>query len=246
MFANLLLPPFAGLSFAVAVAIATGRPLDFYGVLACPFGIAAAYFLDNFWDTHRMNSSAHNAILLLCFSACGFILLAAVFYDRRLLGPAALLSFLALFYIPLKHFLLKNLLTALAWVVSVTILPINGYSFSTSFSLTTALFCIVLSNTLLCDVVDVESDRRSYIPSIAVLSSTRLAIAVSLLTAFASVLLALAVGRKGLPFTIVASIYLAISVAGFINRKSIINNKMVLDVPLLLPGLLAMAVYCIQ
>ena len=112
--AKLLLPPFAGLSFAVAAAIVSRRQLDDYGVAACMAGIAAAYFLDNYRDTRRMNSPAYNAILLTCFAACGFILVAVVIMDRRFLGPTTLLSFLALFYIPLKHTLLKNLLTASA------------------------------------------------------------------------------------------------------------------------------------
>jgi len=41
---------------------------------------------------------------------------------------------------------------------------------------------------------------------------------------------------------IVASIYLAFSVAGIMNRKNV-PGKIVLDIPLLLPGLLAIAIY---
>ncbi len=83
---------------------------------------------------------------------------------------------------------------------------------------------------------------QSDIPTIAVFSGARPAISASLLISFAGVLLALTVGRKRLPFTIVASIYLAFSVAGIMNRKNV-PGKIVLDIPLLLPGLLAIAIY---
>lgn len=241
-FAELLTPPLAGLSFAVAAAIDTGRRLDFFGALACLFGIAAAYFFDKFRDTYKNNLPARNTLLVAGFITCGFILLAVVYCDRRLLGPVALLSFLALFYVPLKRFFLKNLLTAMAWVIAVTLVPIKGYSFSTSFILTASMFCIVFSNTLLCDVVDVVTDRQSDIPSLAVLSSVRLAMGVSLFASCAGVLLSFAADQKRLPFTIVSGIYLVFSVAGFIDNNRV-KNKLVLDMPLLLPGLLAIILY---
>lgn len=164
---RVLLIPAVGWALSMAVSRSLGADVDWWGVLACIAGVHAAYRFDAIVDSVGMRAvwrDRRSAALIVD----GLLLGAAAISSPALLPALAALSLCGLLYTLLKRVIPKNLLTAGAWTATVFGLSLHGTPVDARvLVVATSLFMLVLSNAILCDLPDVEADRRSGVIGIA-------------------------------------------------------------------------------
>jgi 4-hydroxybenzoate polyprenyltransferase len=145
------------------------------------------------------------------------------------------LSLAGLLYIPLKRWIPKNLLTAVAWTAAVFGLSLEGLALDarTGFAIA-ALLLTIASNANLCDLPDVERDRearvRGFGPWLGVHATARIAGSFGLLGA----LCAVAAGAWAL--CVPAILY---GVLGWVFAERLAEERSLrvwIDAALILPG----------
>ena len=151
-----------------------------------------------------------------------------------------LLSLIAGAYVPLKRFIPKNVLTVVAWTVTISTLPFAGQppmdpTFTASV-LTAAM--IMAANTTLCDIPDFAADReagvRGITPAFGPLAGATAAVMFGCL----GVISAGSVGRWGLALTSFSLVVLAILLAH--NPKRVMIRYIADGLVTILPGPLAL------
>lgn len=205
-------PAAAAVSLAVAVG---GRAVTPWGLLLLACGTAAAYGLDRLIDRRDCDPILLRRALLACvvLAAAGTGLLACTAWWRFKVCLA--LSVVAGAYVPLKRFIPKNVLTALAWTAAIATLPFAGLpALDRAFaSSVLAVALIMAANTLLCDLPDVAADRQSGVRGIAPRLGVRAGAFAALTFGLLGLLVASLAGRWGLAVTALGLALLAVLLA---------------------------------
>jgi 4-hydroxybenzoate polyprenyltransferase len=154
-------------SVSLAMAVGRGDP-DPAGIALLACGTATAYGLDR-WVDHREsgNTSFRTALLVitLLIALIGGVLAISSWWRFQICIVLGLISGA---YVPLKKVIPKNILTTVAWTVGCCTLP-----FATAPNLHHAywgsvicVFCIMVANTVFCDIPDREEDRQAGVKGI--------------------------------------------------------------------------------
>lgn len=169
-----LIPLIAGM-LSLTASHALRAPLHIWGLIACLAGVHAAYVFDGLADSGRLRRFWRERRMLWLVAA-GLAMLAAVVADGSLLLPLSLLSLLGLLYVPLKKIIPKNLLTAMAWTISIMALSLHGHERdATTLGYAVAMLLILIANANLCDLPDLEADRKHGVLGLTPVLGPRLA-----------------------------------------------------------------------
>lgn len=163
---TLLWPAAAAVSLAVAVG---GSDVTVLGLLLLASGTMSGYGLDRLIDRRGLDPAAVRLALGIAVgitTLAGLILACTAVWRFQV---CLLLGVLAGCYVPLKRVLPKNALTVPAWTIAVAALPFAAApDFSGRHaSAAAAVALIMLANTVLCDLPDVDEDRRAGVRGIA-------------------------------------------------------------------------------
>ncbi|MEO7190534.1 MAG: UbiA family prenyltransferase [Vicinamibacterales bacterium] len=235
-------PVMMGASTALVVQRATARPVNGAGFALLLAGILAAYSLDRLLDESDGTETTWLRWTLLAGAAIGVlasaILLAIVPLRVAILVPG--LAVVVLGYARLKSVpVLKTLLVSAAWTWSLIALPFgDGSWFGWRAWMTPVaipLTCLIASGCLLCDLKDVEQDRRRAVASLPVVVGEQGAIAVAVALAGVGALISLAERRPGL---LVGGLAMGLAaMRPHVIARDVIG-PLVVDVILTIPGLL--------
>ncbi len=156
-----------GLSLAIVVRRATGREWDPYGLALLLCGIAAAYSLDRVGDAWA--SRTPRLAWLLIAAGIGASALCAVLMwwlpaTTRVIVPVLALC-CALYPAMKKQPLLKTAVVSIAWTWSAIALPFHDGSWagwqSALVPVAVPLTLLVAAGCVMCDLKDVDRDRRA-------------------------------------------------------------------------------------
>jgi len=230
-----LLIPLVGWTLSIAAARALGVDVDWLGVAACILGVFAAYRLDHVLDRSDGVFSTAARRDLAAIAAASGLLLGIALVKPTLFVPLAALGALGLFYVPLKRFVPKNLLTASAWAVCVVMLSLDLSPFGEAHWMATAMiFFLVLGNATLCDLPDIERDRQNQVMALVAALGHRRGGRIGALAAGIALVFALALGAAS--FAVPATLYIAIGLFGAQAVASHPKQRWLLDAVLVLPG----------
>ncbi len=172
----------------------------------------------------------------LAVGGCGILL--AVAFHRPLLPMVAILAGLGLFYIPLKQFIPKNLLTALAWTLAVVELPFDSLPFTPPVIFgAAAVFLTIYAAATLCDVPDVVADARAGVHGLSTRLGAQAAARVAGAIAAVAALAAVSAGAVTLAVPAVLCAALGFGAAGWLEGSP--AGQFWVDALLVLPGVLA-------
>jgi 4-hydroxybenzoate polyprenyltransferase len=154
---------------------AGGGPFSVAGWILLLCGIGAAYSLDRIVDG-RPRSSRLGTALLVSFTLCctGICWILAARQPQPLLVVLGLAALSSLYPLLKKIPLAKTLVVAFSWVWACSTLPGSGSDTDWLFlDVTPALFLLISSGSILCDLKDLDADRKQRIPSLPVLLGSR-------------------------------------------------------------------------
>jgi hypothetical protein len=232
---KLCLIPLIGWTLSIAAARAIGARVDWPGVAACILGILAAYRLDAVLDRRVGLFAEEVRPDLLIIAIAGAALLGIAAAQPRLLLPLMILGGLGVFYIPLKRFIPKNLLTASAWAICVVTLSLQIDSWSwLPVATTLAIFFLVLSNASLCDLPDIAIDRENRVLGVVALLGPGGGGRVAALIALISLMLAITI--RSAAFALPAAIFIAVGLLFSQRVAADRSRRWLLDAVLILPG----------
>lgn len=202
-------PALAALSLAVAVG---GLEVTTLGLMLLCCGVMCTYGLDRLIDRRGVDSIATRQALKLAviLSSIVALILACTALWRFLV--CCVLGVLAGGYVPLKRVVPKNLVAVPAWTIGCCALPlasapeINGHLIASSL----ALAFIVFANMVLCDIPNIEEDRRAKVRAIAVRFGARAGAMFAGSIALIGAIIALAFHHIGLAVAAVWLIPLAV------------------------------------
>ncbi len=207
---GMLLPAAASVSLSIALG---GREVTGSGLILIASGTTAAYGLDRLIDHRDSDSKTLRRIVLLCVILASLIagVIACTTWWR--FQVCSVLALIAGGYVPLKRCVPKNVLTTAAWTTATATLPFASQpSFHPSFAwavLTVAL--IVLANTVLCDIPDVESDQRSGVRGITPRFGPHAGAIAAMICGTLALMAACIIGSLGLILTSIALSVLAVA-----------------------------------
>lgn len=237
-------PVALGWSIAQVVHRATGIPLYSNGLILFLAGIWAAYSLDRLTDEPTRQSRflkiALVSGLVAAVALCAF---SAAHLSLKTLSAVAVFSFLALLYRRLKKFpLLKTFIVALVWVWAGAALSVKtdewfGGDWWT-MSAAIPLFLLIAAGCILCDLKDVEADKKQNVRSLPVLFGVRRTVLIVMVLAGIAAVIAASQNRPGL---LISSLTLIV----FAQYPSILAvedvGPLLVDFILTLPGILIAA-----
>lgn len=199
-----LIIPGVGWALSIAMARSLGATVDWWGVLACVAGVHGAYRFDSLADRLGFRGLWRDRHLWgVIFD--GALVACAALASPRLIAPLVFLSLAGLFYIPLKRWIPKSLLTAGAWTGTVFALSLAGHAMTADSAMAAAaLFLAVASNANLCDLADVEDDRNNQVVGFGVMLGARATARIAGTFGFAAAGLAATSGVYALCFPTVA------------------------------------------
>lgn len=235
---GVLLPTAASVSLSIALG---GREVTGLGLLLIASGTMAAYGLDRLIDHRDSDSETLRRIVLICVVLASLTAGAIACTTWWRFQICSVLALIAGGYVPLKKYVPKNILTTAAWTTATATLPFatqpNLHSSFAWAVLTIAL--LVLTNTILCDIPDFESDQRSRVRGITPRFGPQ-AGAIAAMTCGTLALVAASItGSLGLILTSIALSVLAIIAMNRPDHKSI---RLLADIFVtILPGPLALA-----
>jgi len=153
-------PALAALSLAIAVG---GREVTALGLILLCCGTMCTYGLDRLIDRRGVDSAATRRGLRIAviLSSMLALILACTALWRFMV--CCVLGVLAGGYVPLKRIIPKNLVAVPAWTIGCCALPfatapeINSHLIASAL----ALALIVFANMVLCDIPNIEEDRRA-------------------------------------------------------------------------------------
>ncbi len=148
-------------SISLAMAVGRGTP-DLQGILLLACSTASAYGLDRWIDHRPQESKTFRKGLLIAMGFCilaGGALALTSWWRFRI---CVLLGVISAAYVPLKTYIPINLLTATAWTVGACTLPFTEAPrmHPAYWSTVGCVFAIMVCDTVLCDMPDVEDDRK--------------------------------------------------------------------------------------
>ena len=209
-------------SVSLAIAVGRGQP-DLQGILLLACSTASAYGLDR-WVDHRPDESADfRKALLIAVLVCvgiGGLLAVTSWWRFRICVALGLISAA---YVPLKRFFPKNLLTATAWTTGACTLPFQEAPalYPAYGTRVFSVFAIMVCNTVLCDLPDVEDDRAHGVKGITPRFGARAGAALIVLFSLLSLGSSVHSGNLPLGVTAFPFIPFAILLARNPSRRSI-------------------------
>ena len=164
---SLIWPAAAAVSLAVAVG---GNEVTTLGLILLASGTMAGYGLDRLIDRRGLDSPATRRALIVGVVLTAVITAVLACTDIWRFQVCALLGVMAGGYVPLKRVIPKNMLTVPAWTIAVCALPFaEAPEFGGHFAgAAGAVALIMLANTVLCDLPNVEEDRLARVRAITV------------------------------------------------------------------------------
>ena len=241
-----LWPVAMGGSTVAVVHRATGRPVDAVGLALLLSGILSAYSLDRILDRSEDLPSAlwlRRALLVAAVVGVTASLFLLTLMPLRTAILVPVLGVLVLAYPRLKSLpLLKTLLVSAAWTWSSIALPFHDGSWfgwrAWMAPVAIPLMLIIASGCLLCDLKDVQADRKASVPSLPVVMGLHGTIAAAMLLATVGAAVALAEHRTGL---LVCGLGLGLAAMrpSLLERDSVgpLTVDMILTIPWLLIAL---------
>jgi len=208
-------PVALGWSIAQVVQRATGVPLYSNGLILFLAGIWAAYSLDRLTDdSTRQSRFLKFALifgLIISIVLCAF---SAAHLSWKTLSAVAIFSLLALLYRRLKKFpLLKTLIVAMVWVWAGVALSISNDEWFVwnwwTMSAAIPLFLLIAAGCILCDLKDVESDKKQNVRSLPVIFGVRQTILIVTILAGIAAIIAVSQHRPGLLVSSLTLIFFA-------------------------------------
>jgi len=205
-------PAAAVVSLAVAVG---GRDVTALGLLLAASGTAAAYGLDRLIDRRGYDPEPLRQLLVVCVlvasAGAGILACTAIWRFKVCL----ILGLIAAAYVPLKRYIPKNILTTFAWTAAVANLPFAEPPpwNATFYSAVMAVACIMAANTILCDIPDVDADRKAGVRGVTPWLGTRAGAFAAVTFALLGFISAGWVGRWGLAVTAATLAALALLLA---------------------------------
>lgn len=153
-------PAAAAVSLSVAIA---GERVTTAGLLLVAAGTMAAYGLDRLVDRWRLDPAELRRALVTAVAITATATAVLASSNGWRFRVCAVLSLIAVAYVPLKRHIPKNLLTTFAWTAATATLPLAARpELDARYALSIAsVACIMSANTILCDIPDVAADRRS-------------------------------------------------------------------------------------
>lgn len=237
LLATMVWPAAAATSLAVAL---WHTDATFGGLFLVACGTMAAYGLDRLLDRRELDPPELRRTLRIAvlLAAAGTGVLACSSWWR--FRACAALAVIAGGYVPLKRHIPKNVLTTVAWTTAVATLPGAGSppadaAFGASVL---AVAAIMAANTILCDVPDVEADRRAGVRGITPRLGARAGGAVAAGFGVLGCAVALSADRYGLALTAGTLAVLAASLGRHPERLRL--RRAADAVVTLLPGPLAL------
>lgn len=179
-------------SVSLAIAVGRGEP-DPQGILLLACSTASAYGLDRWLDHRPDESAAFRKGFLFAVAVCvlsGGLLAITSWWRFRICVALGLISAA---YVPLKRHIPKNLLTATAWTTGACTLPFaEAPGMHPAYGTTVfSVFAIMVCNTVLCDLPDVQDDRahgvKGITPRYGAMAGGALIVVFSLLALLSSV-----------------------------------------------------------
>lgn len=153
--------------------------------------------------------------------------------------PVAVLAGFGLFYIPLKRFIPKNLLTAAAWTLTLVVLPFDALPVGEAAQWgAAAVFLTIYAAATLCDVPDVAEDARAGVRGLTTLLGGVTAARVAGGIALVAAVLAVLAGVWGAAVPALACAALGFGAAGWLERSPV--GQFWVDALLVVPGLLVL------
>ncbi len=209
---TLLWPAAAAVSLSVALG---GRNVSLLGLLLVACGTMAAYGLDRLIDKQSTDPpSLRSALILgvLIASMATGILGCTAWWRFKVCG---LLALVAGAYVPLKRIIPKNILTTVAWTTATATLPFSVLPpIDTAFvASVVTVAMIMLANTILCDIPDVEADRRDGVRGVTPWLGPRAGAITAVVCGLLGAIVASWFGRWGLAVTALGLAVLAILLA---------------------------------
>lgn len=235
-------PVILGLSLAVLVHYDEHLPYSPAGLTLFLSGIGAAYSLDRLLDHDGIEHSRllNKAILSVFFICTVTGLIAAVQIPRISILAVIFFSISSILYKWVKrYYLVKTLLVTAVWIWALMILPVKGSPIFSlrwwSSGMVLPLTLEFVSATILCDIKDIQSDRRQHVPSLPV------TIGVNATTFIAGVIALLAAGlawKEGYFAIGISSCCLVVlsQFRSILSKKNI--GSLTVDATLALSGLL--------
>jgi len=162
----MLWPAAAAVSLAIAVG---GKDVTLLGLALLACGTMSGYGLDRYIDRRHLDSPIIRRGLrwaILISSIIAFALACTAVWRFEV---CVVLGVLTGFYVPLKRYIPKNMLTVPAWTIAVCALPFaTAPDWSGQYTASAlAVALIMLANTVLCDVPNVEEDREAKVRAFA-------------------------------------------------------------------------------
>ncbi len=169
-----LLPVALGWSVAMVIKRADGGVFSHTGLTLLLAGIGAAYSFDRIVDHPEWAPRWLRASLIIALTLCGgticlLVLTGNITYDS--LRVIVVLTGVSLIYPCIKRLpLAKTAAVALCWTWACAALPLaGGVRHWLTLDVTLPLILMVASGCILCDLKDLDEDRRQHVGSLPVL-----------------------------------------------------------------------------
>jgi len=209
LFFTLVWPALAAVSLSVAVG---GRDVSRLGLLSVATGTMAAYGLDRLVDRRGRDVPRLRRALIACVAVAMIVAAGLAFTASWRFQVCAVLAVIAGAYVPLKRFIPKNVLTVFAWTAATSTLPftVRPELEATYIASVLAVAAIMAANTVICDLPDVEADRRAGVVGITPMLGVRAGVVAAATFGAVGVFAAGAVQRYGLAATACCLVVIAV------------------------------------
>jgi len=210
-----------------------------WGTMTLLGGVIAVYALDRVRDAAMADRSTMVARFGGPFVLGCVMVVAGLALVPKHVPIVLALAIVGGAYVPLKRLVPKGVLTAGAWATALVWLPgATTLSVSAGMPVAASLFLIVIANAVLCDALDVESDRAKGVRGLAPWLGARRASLAAAVLAFGGGVLAVLHGPWPLA---VAAGGLMVACAVPDVPRGVEWRKIALDLVMVLPGAVVVA-----
>lgn len=230
---SLFWPAAAAVSLAVAVG---GDEVTLFGLLLLACGTMSGYGLDRLIDRRHLDSVTTRRALMAGVGLSSVLAFGLACTAVWRFEVCVVLGVMAGGYVPLKRIIPKNMLTVPAWTIAVCALPFASAPDGTGrfAGAAAAVAMIMLANTVLCDLPNVEEDRRAGVLAFAARFGARAGAIFAGLAAVLGTASALRHDHWGLAVTAAALVPMAVLMGADPHRR---GARQAVDlVVTLLPG----------
>ncbi len=235
----LLWPAAAALSLSIAVGGPRVTSLGL-GLVAC--GTMLAYGLDRWVDECNYKTKSLSTTVHCCLLLVGIVTFALACTAWWRLLACTGLGIMTAVYVPLKRYVPKNVMAAVAWAIATGVLPLASmpeWSWSLVVSMSSVAF-VMMANTVLCDIPDLKMDRHFGVRGITPWLGPRAGAIAASLYGVAAASIAASIGQWSLAVT---AFTLALVGLMLLRNSNARNIRFLVDaVVTAIPGPLAMLI----